>query len=366
MKVFITGGAGFIGSHVVHYCIEKGVSAVKLYDNLTTGNPAYIEQVLSTFGEYAKTTEENTTQYTLSARFQPVGLTGRRGGRGEGEGESHNPGDSDHAGPKNADPLLITLVQADILDFDALCREMSGFDCVIHLAAHTRVVESLENPRENIDINTTGTFNAIEAARRNTIKRFIFASSNAAVGEQVPPVHETMVPKPLSPYGAGKLFGEALCSAYSHSYGMETVALRFANVYGPYSDHKTSVIAEFIRRAKQGRPLEIYGDGSQTRDFIHARDIARAIGLALTASSSDDNIFGEVYQIATGMETSIKDLAQAVVDLRDEGIDIHYKDSRKGEIQKNFSDITKVKELLKFQPAVELTQGLQEVWDRYE
>jgi UDP-glucose 4-epimerase len=215
-----------------------------------------------------------------------------------------------------------------------------------------------------------GTFNVLEAARTNGSERFVFASSNAAVGEQSLPINEEMACQPLSPYGAGKLSGEALCSAYFHSYGLNTVSLRFANVYGPYSEHKTSVVAKFIRRVKDGKPLEIYGDGRQTRDFIHAHDICQAMYLCLTGSQlpsnkSVDILWGSVLQIATAVETKIADLANAVVkSAKSRGLDppqIVFRNERKGEIKKNYSVIERAKRLLGFCPQVTLEEGLEQV-----
>ena len=207
-----------------------------------------------------------------------------------------------------------------------------------------------------------GTFNAIEAARTRNVDKFVFASSNAAVGEQILPVNESMVPRPLSPYGAVKLYGEALCSAYYHSYGLKTVALRFANAYGPYSEHKTSVVAKFIRIAKQGRVIEVYGDGTQTRDFIHARDISQAVYLAVSNESLSQYPWGQIFQIATGCETSVIDLAKKIMEHADLSPEnIKHTPAVQGEIMKNFSDIAKAKDVLNFEPNTTIEKGLNEM-----
>jgi UDP-glucose 4-epimerase len=307
-RVFITGGAGFIGANLIRYLLEKSESDITVYDNLTTG-----------------------LKTNLDAAIADSGRDGR-----------------------------VEFIEADILDFDAVHQAVADHDSVVHLAAHTRVLESVENPREGLMVNSIGTFNVIEAARKQGVDKFIFASSNAAVGEQTPPINESMIARPLSPYGAGKLYGEALCSAYYCCYGLKTVSLRFANVYGFYSEHKTSVIAKFLKRIKEGKNLEIYGDGRQTRDFIHAQDICQAIGLILTHRKDGDNIWGEVFQIATGEETAIIDLAKMLVNLTgasEQMITFTY--PMKGEIRKNFSDITKAKEALGFSPQAKLESGLR-------
>lgn len=307
-RVFITGGAGFIGANLIRYLLEKFKSDITVYDNLTTGSKA-----------------------NLDAAVADAGRDGR-----------------------------VEFIEADILDFDAVHQAIADHDSVVHLAAHTRVLESVENPRDGLMVNSIGTFNVIEAARKQGVDKFVFASSNAAVGEQIPPINESMIARPLSPYGAGKLYGEALCSAYYHCYGLKTVSLRFANVYGFYSEHKASVIAKFLKRIKEGKNLEIYGDGRQTRDFIHAQDICRAIGLIFTHREDGGNIWGEVFQIATGEETAIIDLAKMLVNLTGASEQmITFTSPMKGEIRKNFSDITKAKEALGFSPQVKLEAGLR-------
>lgn len=250
------------------------------------------------------------------------------------------------------------LLVGDIRDRDAVEKAVEDIDAVVHLAAHTSVVESLDNPEEDWDINGTGTLNLLEACRLKGVRKFIFVSSNAVLGEHPPPVDEAKIPKPLSPYGASKLAGEALCSAYYHSFGLDAVSLRFANCYGPYSEHKTSVISKFINWARQGKPPIIYGDGNQTRDFIHVDDICQAIDLSLAAS---DAIGGEVFQIATGVGTSINDLANMIKEMAGGDIQILHQPKRKGEIERNYSDITKAKRVLGFEPKVRLREGLKEL-----
>ena len=161
-----------------------------------------------------------------------------------------------------------------------------------------------------MEANVIGTFNMLEAARQNNVKKFIFASSGATIGEVEPPIHEEKVPRPVSPYGASKLAGEAYCSAYYLSFGIKTVSLRFANVYGPLSKHKNSVVAKFLKQAFSGETLEIYGDGSQTRDFIYIDDLIQAIILSVKS-----DVGGEVFQIATFKETTVDEIAKKIKNL---------------------------------------------------
>ena len=176
----------------------------------------------------------------------------------------------------------VQLVVGDIGDEELALRAGEGIDVVVHLAANTGVAPSVEDPRSDCISNVIGTLNYLESARHNRAKRFVFASSGAPVGECTPPIHEEMVPHPVSPYGASKLAGEGYCSAYFRTYSVETVALRFGNVYGPGSGHKNSVVAKFIRHAMQGETLEIYGDGKQTRDFVYIDDLVNAMIAAAT------------------------------------------------------------------------------------
>lgn len=316
-KIFITGGCGFIGANLVKHLLDRGRCQITIYDNLSVGSKSNLERAITDSG----------------------------GNDGS-----------------------VNFVEGDILDKDRLSRAVAGHSAVVHLAAHTRVVESLKNPQECFDINVVGTFNVLEAARTNGSERFVFASSNAAVGEQPLPINEQMACQPLSPYGAGKLSGEALCSAYFRSYGLRTVSLRFANAYGPYSEHKTSVVARFIRRLRDGKPLEIYGDGEQTRDFVHAHDICQALYLCLTKrqsrdSQTTDTSWGSVFQIATGVETRIVDLATTVKKLTkrasNEQSEVIYESSRPGEIRRNCSSISKSMRVLGFSPTVDLEQGIK-------
>lgn len=280
--------------------------------------------------------------------------------------------------PLESELLAVHLIVGDIRDKEAVEKAVQGVDGVVHLAAHTSVVESLENPEEDWDINVNGTLNLLEACHRNGVGKFIFASSNAALGQQFPPVNEMSVPRPVSPYGASKLAGEALCSAYYHSFGLKTISLRFANCYGHYSGHKPNVIGEFIKWAKQGNPLIIYGDGKQTRDFIHVDNICQVIYLALatkqvtlsTQSIHETRLWGEVLQIGTGIETRINQLAELIKEIAAESqfsnqnleLRVIYQPERRGEIRRNYCDIRRARAVLGFTPKVELREGLKRLW----
>lgn len=310
--ILITGGCGFIGTNLVKYLVGKGYE-IWILDNLSVGKGENLKKLQS-------------QDYRLST-----------------------------AG----------LIIGDIRDRDVVSQAVKGMDAVVHLAAHTSVVESLENPKEDWDINVNGTLNLLEACHQSGVDKFIFASSNAVVGEQTPPVDELKIPKPFSPYGASKLAGEALCSCYYHSFDLKTISLRFANCYGPYSAHKTSVIARFMRWAREEKPFIIYGDGDQTRDFIHVDDVCQSIYLSLMAldyrlATSDS--CGEVFQIASGVETSINKLAEMMKELTESNLQIIHEPEREGEIKRNYCSINKARAMLSFEPKIKLREGLAELW----
>ena len=260
-------------------------------------------------------------------------------------------------------PFDVDLHVGDIRDAAALAEVCRGTDVVVHLAAHTRVIDSVSNPELNFQINAGGTLNVLQACRLAGVKKVIFASTGGAIlGEQEPPVHEGMVPKPVSPYGAGKLAGEAYCSAYFGSFGLNTVALRFSNVYGPGSYHKGSVVAQYFKNLMKGEPLVIYGDGQQTRDFIYVDDLVDAILLADEADTP-----GEVFQIASGRETSILDLLATMQQVLPHlTFDIRHLPARAGEILRNYANIEKARRMLSFQPKTRLDDGLKRTWDWFD
>jgi UDP-glucose 4-epimerase len=261
---------------------------------------------------------------------------------------------------EDVSPLGVELQVGDIRDTKVVVKACEGIDTVVHLAGHTRVLESLSHPALNFEINATGTFNVLEASRCAGVRKVIFASTGGAIlGEQEQPVHEGMVPRPISPYGASKLAGEAYCSAFFGSYGLNTVALRFSNVYGPYSYHKGSVVAAFFRNLKRNEPIVIYGDGEQTRDFVYVGDLVKAIQLA----DSNDTP-GEVFQIASGRETSLRTLVETMqTTLPELAFDVRYEPARTGEVLRNYASIDKARRLLQFDPKTKLSDGLRATWD---
>ncbi len=315
-NIVITGGCGFIGVNLIRFLMKMDESVcIRVVDNLSVGQLEDLNRVCT----FQMIKAEELTSWDNRA----------------------------------------TLVVGDIQDAklaDSVCQ---GADGVVHLAANTGVIPSIEDPRMDCVVNVLGTFNYLDACRKSNVKRFVFASSGAPLGEQEPPIHEEMVPRPISPYGASKLCGEAYCSAFHGSFGVETVCLRFGNVYGPYSTHKGSVVAKFIKQILERETLTIYGDGSQTRDFIYIDDLIRAVWAGLTVPG----VGGEVFQIATHREHTVIEVVEVLNRLAEKYLgrksEIVYEKERKGEVKRNYSDISKARRMLGFEPRFGLEEGLE-------
>jgi UDP-glucose 4-epimerase len=253
------------------------------------------------------------------------------------------------------DDREIDLVVGDIRDPDAVARALRGVDLVIHLAAFGSVVESVADPVENFEINVRGTFEMLRGAAAAGVERFVFASTGGAImGDQPPPIDESSLPWPISPYGASKLCGEAYMHAFAGSFDIRPVALRFANVYGPYSSHKKGVITRFIRAALAGGTFEIFGDGNASRDFLHVDDLCRGI-----LAAADSDLSDEVLHLASEKETTINELAQLIIELAGAEVEIVHHPKRAGEVERNFARAARAKEALGWEPQLPLREGMQ-------
>lgn len=253
----------------------------------------------------------------------------------------------------------VELIKGDITDPDAFDQAMKGVDAVVHLAADTRVEDSLADPAHNFQVNVVGTFNLLQSMRAQGVKRVVFASSGGTIlGEAQCPVHENMLPKPISPYGASKLAGEGYLSAFAGAYGIKACSLRFSNVYGPRSFHKGSVVAKFFKEILVGKKLTVFGDGAQTRDYIYAADLCQGIIKALSSQQIG------VFQLGTGRPTTINQLLDQIREIVPSRypVEVEYTDFRSGEIINNWCDISKAKEILGFDPKTSLQDGLRATW----
>jgi UDP-glucose 4-epimerase len=248
-------------------------------------------------------------------------------------------------------------VRASLADREAVEQAVAGVDAIVHLAARAGIPDSVVDPIGTFEANVVQTLGLLDAARRAGIARFVFASSNAAAGDHEPPADETDLPHPVSPYGASKLAGEAYCQAYAATYGMAACSLRFSNAYGPYSLHKRSVVATWLRAALAGEPVTIHGDGGQTRDFVHASDVADAVLAALDAPA--DRVAGELFQVGTGRETTIARLADVMEVAIGRPIEVVHAPDRAGDIRRNVGRVDKAAEALGYRATVSLEDGLR-------
>jgi UDP-glucose 4-epimerase len=298
-RVLVTGGAGFVGATLVRRLVASGYP-VRVFDNYASG-------------------------------------------------------DASHLAGVDAE-----LVEGDIRDESALDAALAGMTAVIHLAAAGSVVDSVTDPVMNFDVNVVGTFRVLDAARRAGVERTVQASTGGAlIGNATPPVSEQSLPKPVSPYGASKLAGEGYAHAFAGAYGLRTVALRFANVYGPWSARKRGVINQFFRAIREGRPMVIYGDGSSSRDYTHVDDIARALQLALEC----DVPGGSVLHIASGVETTVKELADLCCAAAGApGHPVEYRPARPGEVDRNFASYDLAQKLLGYEPTIGREDGIRQTW----
>jgi nucleoside-diphosphate-sugar epimerase len=322
MKIIITGGAGFIGSHLAFELVKQGHS-VKIIDNLSTGTLGNIK-ALATFKDIA-----TWSACLTRSRSMP------------------------HPKP--------TFIKGDIRNLSLLKREFKGFDYVFHQAAFVSVPKSVSMPKMCNDINVAGTLNVLKAARENSVKKVIFASSCAIYGDTSPytKTKETHKPAPASPYALSKLIGEYYCSMYYQLYGLPTIILRYFNVYGTgqsLSSGYANVIPSFVNRIKADKQPIIYGNGTQVRDFVHVDDVARANILAMNATKQ---VSGQSFNI--GAEpANVKRLFNITKKLfGKEGLMPIYKPNRPGDVGYIRADLSKASAMLKYQPKIDLQTGLQ-------
>ena len=298
-RIVVTGGAGFIGATVVRRLAGAG-HRVRVLDNYSTGDVSHLAGV-----------------------------------------------DAE-------------LVEGDIRDPHALDAALAGAGAVVHLAAAGSVIRSIADPAANFDVNVLGTFRVLDAARRAGVERTVQASTGGAlIGDSPPPVSESSLPKPISPYGASKLAGEGYAHAFAAAYGLRTVALRFANAYGPWSEKKQGAVTTFFRAIQAAEPIVIYGDGSASRDYTHVDDIARAIGLALDR----DVPGGTVLHIASGVETTtaqLADLCRGAAGAPDHPVE--YRPARTGEVGRNFASYDLARQVLGYAPSIGREEGIRHTW----
>ena len=303
-EILVTGGAGFIGSHIVDRLLEEGLK-VRVIDNLSTGE------------------KKNLAHHQNKKSFQ--------------------------------------FIEGDIRNVDTVKKAVDGVDAVVHEAALVSVTRSVEDPRLSTEINVRGTVNLLKACVDSHVKRLVLASSCAVYGDtETLPNHENLAPKPLSPYAADKLAAENYAKVFHYVYGLETVSLRYFNVYGPrqkYSPY-SGVISIFINNLLGDKPPMIVRDGKQTRDFVNVKDAVEGNMKAL----SQPEAAGEIFNISTGKPTSINKLTETIQQIMGKtNLKPSYAEPRPGDILHSYGDISKAKRKLEYKPTVQLEKGLSEL-----
>jgi len=300
VRVLVTGGAGFVGSHLVDSLVKYGFEVVVL-DSFFSGKHENLGQV---------------------------------------------------------DERNFCLVEGDVRSKADLRKALKNVDFVFHLAAIVNVPLSIEKPLLVNEVNVNGTLNVLEESLRADVKRLVYASSCAVYGDPVRvPVDEEHPTRPLSPYGVSKLVAEHYCRVFYEVYGLETVCLRFFNIYGPRqsSGSYAGVISQFINSLRHGKPPIIFGNGKQTRDFVHVEDIVDACLLSLNSKGC----VGESINIGSGVETSVNDLAEILIELFDSDVKPKYAQPRAGDIKRSCASLNKAERLLGYQPKISLREGLK-------
>jgi len=298
LKFLVTGGAGFIGRHLVAKLLHDEHN-ITIFDNFSSSSKNDISHLL-----------ENG----------------------------------------------VSLVTGDILDYDLLLKSMSNYDFVIHLAAQTSVSQSIADPKTTADIIVDGTVNVLKSCVKTNVKNLIFSSSAAVYGNSPDaPISENSQLSPVSSYGASKLVTEYNLQAFSRSFGLNCISLRLFNVYGNGQSSETVVIRKFLKNISKDLPLEIFGDGAQTRDFVHVSDVIQAFSCAIKNIEAKR---GDVYNIGSGKSTSINELASLLISSKGKDLQIIHKPAIQGEIKFSKADISLAKTDINYSPEVSLRDGL--------
>jgi UDP-glucose 4-epimerase len=307
MKLLITGGGGFIGSHLVEHFVTAG-DEVRVLDNFATGR------------------RENLVQFV------------------------------DH----------FELIEGDIQSYERVHNAVKGCEVVLHQAALPSVPRSLQDPLTSNASNVVGTLNVLLAARDSGVRRVVFASSSSIYGAN--PAHEKsedMAPAPISPYAVAKLAAESYCRSFSAVYDLETVSIRYFNVFGPRQDplsQYAAVIPNFITAMLNGRSPVVYGDGEQSRDFTYIDNVVEGNRLAIEA----ENVAGNVYNVACGSPITLNDLLAELSSIMDRECEAVYEAPRPGDVRHSLADISRARADLGFRPVVDLHEGLARTVEFYK
>ena len=311
-RYLVTGGAGFIGSHIVETLLKRGESVVVL-DDFSTGKKETLEEAL-------------------------------------------------RAAEPEGPPAQI--IEGDIRDTPTVRRAIAGVTHVLHQAALGSVPRSVADPLESHDVNATGTLNLLVAAREEGVRRFVYASSSSVYGDsETLPKVEAMATAPLSPYAVNKLAAELYCGVFHRLYGLETVALRYFNIFGPRQDPNSqyaAVVPKFITAALEGKAPTIYGDGLQSRDFTY---IENAVQANLKACDAPAEAMGRAYNIACGSRATLLEVIDVLRDLTGRDFNPRHEESRQGDVKHSVAGIDLAKRHLGYEPGIALREGLSRTVD---
>ena len=303
-RVLVTGGAGFIGSHIVDRLMADGCE-VRVLDNLSTGKLS------------------NIKKHVGSRRFR--------------------------------------FIKGDITDQSMLRKALNGIEIVFHEAAQVNITASVRDPLPTNDVNTTGTLRLLKTSTDKGVRRFIYASSSSIYGETgEQPVKEDAAQQPVSPYAVSKLAAEKYCLCFDHLGKLDAVALRYFNVYGPRQGYGpySGVMTAFLERLRRNQPLIIHGDGEQTRDFVNVQDVVQANILAMTTEKAA----GEAFNIGTGQRTSVNKLAEMVIEASGKkDLTPTHASARSGDVRHSCADTEKARRVLGYSPNVTLRSYISEV-----
>jgi len=298
----VTGGAGFIGSNIVEELLKRG-EKVRILDNFSTGK------------------RENVLQFLDK----------------------------------------VELVEGDIRSYHIVRAAVEGVDFILHQAALPSVPRSINDPLTTNEVNVVGTLNILNAAKDVGAKRIVYASSSSIYGDlETMPKTEDMLPKPLSPYAVSKLAGEKYCQVFTRLYGLETVALRYFNVFGPHQDPSSqysAVIPKFIKMIQNGQSPMVYGDGEQSRDFTFVQNVVHANLLA--CEEGLENLSGEVFNIAYGKRVTINHLVKHLNTILQTDVKPIYADPRPGDVKHSLANIGKARQFLGYEPEIDFEEGLR-------
>jgi len=306
MKIFVTGGAGFIGRHLTDLLLKKG-------------------HIVTIFDNFSNSSEEDVSKLE------------KRGAK---------------------------IVKGDITNYHSILKSVCGSDFVIHLAAKIDVEESLTSPEETHEVNVTGTINLLRACVESGVTNIIAASTAAVYGNlQSMPITEDSPTTPISPYGASKLAMEHYLQAFSNCYKLNCLSLRFFNIYGDgQSSAYAGVITKFMEKIEEEKPLKIFGDGTNIRDFVSVSDVVASIELGMKKIHGKK---GNFYNIASGIPITIEDLAVLMISISGKNLDIEYASPRAGDIKYSRASITLAKQELGYSSNIKLKEGLKSLLDAH-